>query len=149
MLDILFGGRRHGQADMIDTPPADAEWRNVRPKPTPAVRARLAEADCEVETGNGRLFARGGEDYIISYGAEERSVVRGDIFERTYEPLGGGLFRKRTDVVFRCFTLKHDATINTLEGPQRAEAGDWVIQGVAGELWPVPRDKALEKYETV
>jgi hypothetical protein len=30
-----------------------------------------------------------------------------------------------------------------------AEAGDWVMQGVAGELWPVPAAKALSKYEPI
>jgi hypothetical protein len=56
---------------------------------------------------------------------------------------------KRPDLVLRYFTLNRAIMVATLEGPQRAAAGDWIIEGVAGELWPVPRDKALTKYEPV
>lgn len=86
---------------------------------------------------------------IVDHGGGDRSVVKCDIFERTYEPLGGGLYRKRSDIVLRYFTLEEPATIETLEGLQDAEPGDWIMQGVAGEMWPVPRDKALEKYQPV
>ena len=64
-----------------------------------------------------------------------------------YEPLGGGLYRKRTDVIFRYFTLKRRVLVQTLEGPQVAKPGDWIMQGVKGELWPVSSEKAREKYE--
>jgi hypothetical protein len=37
--------------------------------------------------------------------------------------------------------------VHTLEGDQKAAAGDWIVQGVTGELWPVPREKALKKYD--
>jgi hypothetical protein len=39
--------------------------------------------------------------------------------------------------------------VKTLEGDQQAKPGDWIMQGVAGELWPVPREEALRKYEPV
>jgi hypothetical protein len=64
-----------------------------------------------------------------------------------YEPLGGGLYRKRTDVILRYFTLKRRVVVQTLEGPQAARPGDWIMQGVAGELWPISPEKAREKYE--
>ncbi len=95
------------------------------------------------------LHARGGQDYIIEYHDGDHAVVRADIFEQTYQPLGDNLYRKRADIVHRYFTLKRRALIETLEGVQEAEAGDWIMQGVAGELWPVPRAKALKKYEPV
>lgn len=132
----------------INAPPENVEWRPVRPRPDqPPVRAYRAEADCSVETGGGVLQARGGRDFIIDYGGGSRAVVRGDIFARTYEALGEGRYRKRTDVIFHAFTLDRPALIHTLEGPQNAEPGDWVLEGVSGELWPVPRAEAVKKYD--
>ena len=110
------------------------------------MRAHVAEKDIALKAESGKLRAREGEDVIVIDG-EDRSVVRLDIFERTYEPLGGGLYRKKNDVVLRYFTLDRAAMIETLEGPQLAEAGDWIMQGVMGELWPVPRVAAMEKYQ--
>jgi hypothetical protein len=147
VVQFLFGRGRRRRSDIIDEPPSDVEWRRVRPRPSPPVTAWRAEADCTVETGQGRLTARGGKDYIMDYGGGDRAVVRGDIFDRTYAPLGDGRYAKRTDAVLRYFTLDRPAVVETLEGPQRAAPGDWVMQGVAGELWPVPREKALKKYE--
>jgi len=132
----------------ITEAPTHAKWTFIRPRDDQfSVRARRAEADCTIETSHGRLSARGGQDFIVTHGPDDHSVVKPDIFERTYEPLGGGLYRKRTDVTLRYFTLKHPAVIRTLEGDQQARAGDWIVEGVAGELWPVPPDKAREKYE--
>ncbi len=132
----------------IKTPPRHARWRQVRPKRVgERVRARRAEADHDVATAHGKLRARGGKDFIVTYAAGEDAVVRGDIFENTYEPDGIGVYKKRSDIVLRYFTLERPALIHTLEGVQRAEPGDWIMQGVAGELWPVSADKALQKYD--
>lgn len=40
-------------------------------------------------------------------------------------------------------------TIQTLEGEMRAEPGDWIIQGVAGELYPCKPDIFAATYEAV
>ena len=136
---------------LIEYPPRDAEWRRVSPRSdAEPVRAWLAEGDTVVEGEHGKLKARGGEDMIITRTHGERSVVRSDIFYRTYEAIGlGGLYRKRGDVVFRYFTLDRPAIVRTLEGEQHAEAGDWIMEGVIGELWPVPAEEAEEKYRHV
>jgi hypothetical protein len=145
LVDLVFGQR---PKSYLDEPPPDAQWRTIRPKEVAnSVRAWRAESDCAVDTTHGRLYAKGGQDFIVAHGKGDHSVVKPDIFERTYEPLGGGLYRKRTDLTLRYFTLKHPAVIRTLEGDQRARAGDWIVEGVTGELWPVPPDKAREKYE--
>lgn len=143
--NFLFGEKPR---PVIATPPADVVWRNVRPKPDqPAVRARRAESDCLVETGQGKLKARGGDDYIISYSPDDHAVISKEVFEATYEPAGDGLYRKRTDVVFRYFTLPYACIVETMEGRQSAERGDWIMQGVVGELWPIPVAKAEAKYD--
>lgn len=152
LLETLFGitTRPRHQRIVIDSPPAGVEWRAVRPKrDQSSVRARLADSDCNVRTDHGVLRARGGMDWIVAHSRGEESVVNGEIFHRTYEALGGGLYRKRTDIVLRYFTLDRPAIVGTLEGDQEAAPGDWIMQGVTGELWPVKPDKAREKYELV
>ena len=37
-------------------------------------------------------------------------------------------------------------TIETLEGPATAFAGDWVVRGADGEEWPVPAREFAERY---
>jgi hypothetical protein len=39
--------------------------------------------------------------------------------------------------------------IKTLEGEMRADPGDWIIQGVKGELYPVKDDIFQQTYEAV
>lgn len=145
LVHLVFGQR---PKPYITAPSPQTKWTLIHPKDDQSsVRARRAEADCTVETLHGRLHARGGKDFIVTHEPDDHSVVKPEIFERTYEPLGGGLYRKRTDVTLRYFTLRRAATVRTLEGDQHARAGDWIIEGVTGELWPVPPDKAREKYE--
>lgn len=40
-------------------------------------------------------------------------------------------------------------TIKTLEGDHRANVGDWIIQGVKGELYPCKPDIFAATYEEV
>lgn len=39
--------------------------------------------------------------------------------------------------------------IDTLEGPMRADYGDWIIRGVAGEFYPCKPDIFAATYEPV
>lgn len=133
----------------IKTPPQNVVWRPIVPRADQApVRAWRAEENSSVQTRAGALQARAGLDYIVEYEGGARAVVRGDIFERSYEPLGDGRFQRRPDLQLRAFTLDRPALVHTLEGPQAAEPGDWVIEGVMGEIWPVQRADALKKYQS-
>ncbi len=146
LFTFVFGEKPRPR--VVSEPPARANWKSVRAKAgQPPVKARRAEADTYVETGQGQLKARGGDDYIISYGPDDHAVISAKIFEATYEPAGEGLYRKRTDVVFRYFTLPYACIVETKEGPQRAKPGDWIMQGVEGEIWPIPVEKAEAKYD--
>lgn len=40
-------------------------------------------------------------------------------------------------------------TIETLEGKMRASIGDWIIQGVSGEIYPCKPDIFNKTYEAV
>lgn len=147
VIHAIFGTPPKSRAPAMSEAPRGVRMRKVRARERAPKRAWLAEADCHIETAHGTLRARGGKDYILAHGPGEHSVVRRDIFEAMYEPLGGGLFRMRTDVILRYFTLKRRVVVQTLEGPQAANPGDWIMQGVKGELWPVSPEKAREKYE--
>ncbi|MGQ0531801.1 MAG: hypothetical protein ACT4OF_03805 [Caulobacteraceae bacterium] len=149
VMRALFGAAPAlpSRSDPITAPPRGAQLRKVKAKASPAKRAWLAEEDCVVQTEHGALRARAGKDFILAHGPGDHSVVRRDIFEAMYQPLGGGLYRKRTDVILRYFILKRRVVVQTLEGPQAAKPGDWLMQGIKGELWPVSPEKAREKYE--
>lgn len=147
IIHAFLGERPAARPVLLAAPPKGARMRRVRAKPSAAKKAWLATADTNVSTDRGVLRARGGQDYVLAHGPGDHSVVRRDIFEAMYEPLGNGLFRKRTDVIFHYFTLKRRVVVQTLEGPQAAEPGDWIMQGVKGELWPVSPKKARETYE--
>jgi len=140
-------GRRPVIPDTIDTAPDNVTWHAIRPKRGEPVRAWCAESNSTIETSRGTLEARGGEDYIVEYPPGDHAVVRGNIFESTYERVGDGEYAKRTDLTLRYFTLDRPVFVETLEGKQRAEPGDWIVQGMAGELWPVPIAKTASKYE--
>jgi hypothetical protein len=43
----------------------------------------------------------------------------------------------------------HTAVIETLEGKMRADHGDWVIQGVEGEIYPCKPNIFKMTYENV
>ncbi len=148
LMHAIFGERPvSSRAPGLETPPAGVRMRKVRAKAASAKRARLCQSDELVDTEHGKLRARAGKHYIIAHGPGDHSVVRRDIFEATYEPVGEELFKKRTDVIFRYFTLKRRVVVQTLEGAQVARPGDWIMQGVKGELWPVSAETAREKYE--
>jgi hypothetical protein len=43
----------------------------------------------------------------------------------------------------------HGCIVSTLEGPLTAFPGDWIVQGTAGEFWPVRKDIFENTYEPV
>ncbi len=57
-------------------------------------------------------------------------------------------FRKES-IVVDAFQTPVDLVIHTWEGDMRANAGDWIITGVAGELYPCKPEIFAETYEPV
>ncbi len=148
LTELLFG-RRPDESGLkvIKSAPRGAVLKAVTTRPGgPEIRAEKAIRDGLVETGGGKLSYRAGKDYVVEHESGGRAVVRADIFEKLYRPLGAGRYAKRDDVVLHYFTLPRPVLVRTLEGLQRANAGDWIMKGVAGELWPVPASDAGEKY---
>jgi hypothetical protein len=56
---------------------------------------------------------------------------------------------RKKPVVVLAMQLEKDTAIDTLEGRMQAKAGDWLIKGVKGELYPVRRDIFEETYEII
>ena len=146
--ELLFG-RRHAAPTTLTAPPADANWRSIRPKTGPAVSARLAESDGLVQSSRGQMRYRAGADYVVTRADGEQAVVEKSVFERTYRQRDDGKYEKRTDVTYRYFTLTRPVVVATNEGPQRADRGDWIVQGVDGEIWPVTPRRAAEIYDQI
>lgn len=145
---LLFGRRPDDGLKVVKSPPAGALLRCARAREGgETVRAERAVRDGVIETKAGKLRYEAARDYVLEYPDGARAVVRADIFERTYSSLGDGRFEKRADLQLRYFTLPKPVMVRTLEGFQRANAGDWIMQGVAGELWPVSPEQAQRKYE--
>lgn len=67
---------------------------------------------------------------------------------------GGAVWRWLNDHGQRCY-LDQEPTgpafliIPTLEGPMRADVGDWIIRGVQGEFYPCKPDIFAATYESV
>ena len=57
-------------------------------------------------------------------------------------------FRKKP-IVVDAFQTPVDTVIHTWEGDMRASAGDWIITGIAGELYPCKPEIFAETYEPV
>jgi hypothetical protein len=68
------------------------------------------------------------------------------MFERTYERQPDGTYAKRRDMQYRYFTLAYPCIVHTREGAQRAARGDWIMQGLDGELWPLSPEQGRRLY---
>jgi hypothetical protein len=145
LADLVFGRSGRGKPH-IQAPPRGVKLKAVRPRRDEAVQAELARESGELHTGDGALRYAAGEHYLVRYENGDRAAVLKAIFERTYQRRSDGRYEKRPDLVLHYFTLPHDVVVDTLEGPHEAEAGDWIMQGVIGELYPVAREVAREKY---
>jgi hypothetical protein len=131
----------------IAVAPEGVTWRVARPRDAgEPVRASIAVRNGEVGHGDDILRYRAGEHFLVKYGLGDIAPVRRDIFRRTYTLRPDGLFEKRPELRMRFFTLPYAVTVRTLEGARRADAGDWIMEGLAGELWPVAASKAERDY---
>ena len=146
--DIKSGNQQSGRR--ITTAPEGVDWMEVRARTKAGpVHTKLARRNGVLKTKHGPMPYAAGRHYLIDYGHGERAVARRDIFERIYVNAQGDLYEKRPDITYRYFTLPDDVTVVTPEGEETAKAGDWIMQGVAGELYPIKPDHARELYERV
>lgn len=126
------------------TEPADLLRGARRYRPTAVVRATRLASPRVWRTARGSALSAAAGDWLVTDGAEEWTVAP-DIFRRTYRRLADGRFVKQEPV--RAARLDRSAEVPTLEGVARAEAGDWVLCGVDGELWTVTDTFFRAHYE--
>lgn len=155
LADLLLGRTPRSKASaqpetIITKAPPGVTWIQVSSTAKPrTVRARLTKRYGRLRTPRGVLAYAPRRHYIVEYGHGERAVVRRDIFERIYQFLGGGAYQKRPEIAYRYFTLPYAVTVNTAEGPEVAKAGDWIMEGLDGELYPLNPARGREIYETL
>jgi hypothetical protein len=92
---------------------------------------------------SGHTMRAGAGDWAVQGDGKVWSV-RDDIFRDTYEPAADGQWHRKGRVLAR--PAYPGETVNTLEGPTGAAAGDWVVRGANGEQWPVPGDEFARRY---
>ena len=153
-VDLVIGRPPHKgptlPATVISTPPKGVTWTQVTARTEGrTVRAKLAKRHGRPRTRRGLATYAPGRHYIVDYGHGDRAVARRDTFERVYRDVGGGKDEKRPEIVYRYFTLPYDVTVSTFEGPEIAKAGDWIMEGVDGELYPMTPERGREIYQTL
>ena len=84
-------------------------------------------------------------DWRITNAAGRSWSVAPDIFVRTYEHVEGDRWR-RTGRAWARSAIPGEV-INSLEGPQTASEGDWVIRGPKGEEWATTGDHFAASYQ--
>jgi hypothetical protein len=105
-----------------------------RYRSTAVVRATRLARPYTWRTARGSALSARAGDWRLSDGVEEWTV-EADIFARTYRRLPDGRFTK--DAPVDAARTDRPLDVPTCEGVARAEAGDWVLRGVDGELWTV------------
>jgi hypothetical protein len=144
IFEFIFGTTP--RPPIVSVPPAGVTWRYVHARPSLPVTAHLAAKDGGLRSRRGRLRYRKGADYIVVREDGERWVASREVFERTYQARADGRWQKRSDIRYRYFTLSYPVIVATPEGPQHADPGDWIMEGVKGELWPITPRRAQQTY---
>jgi hypothetical protein len=54
---------------------------------------------------------------------------------------------RRKPIILQAYQTDIVEKINTLEGVMQASPGDWIVQGLQGERWPVKPDIFEQTYE--
>jgi len=129
---------------LLDTAAAQ-EWLANAPVYRSENVVQATRLDCNstwTTAGGSRLTGQAG-DWLVW---DDRSTwsVAADLFSSTYEPLGGGRFRKSSTI--RALRLSEPTEVETVEGFARAEAGDFVALGHAGDVWPIPYEHFHRNY---
>jgi hypothetical protein len=122
---------------------SESEWLRYRRRGDVTAEKRPIEWTWSTRAGD-RMRASADDWAVIDDAGLERSVAA-DVFESTYERIGGHRYRRVGVVLAKRATSRQ--IIRTLEGDAVAEEGDWIVQGQGGERWPVLADQFEKSYE--
>jgi RyR domain len=118
-------------------------WQRFRRTGTVTARQRQEPWTWISHTGD-EMRAEAGDWEVSNDGSAPWSVQK-DRFVETYEHLEGDRWR-RTGTALARRALEGEI-IETLEGPEQAKGGDWVVKSDRGEQWPVPAADFPKNYE--
>ncbi len=118
-------------------------WERYRR--TGSVHAERRDAAWSWTTTDGQPMQADAGDWQVRDDAGCTWSVRDDIFRATYEQAPEGRWRRTGTVQAR--RACPGEVVDTLEGAVRAESGQWVLRGDAGEQWPVPAEHFARCYE--
>jgi hypothetical protein len=111
------------------------------------VIARLLDGPVEWTTATGdTLRGEAGDWWVEGPGGVIRTVT-GREFAATYEPIGGGRYRRSGVVLAR--QVESEELVETLEGSARALPGMWIVTGPSGNSWPVPDEVFRTGYVAI
>ncbi|MGV0790207.1 RyR domain-containing protein [Mycolicibacterium sp. XJ1819] len=119
------------------------KWRRYRRRGE--ITAQRRDHPWEWTTPAGDVMrAQPGDWTVVDEGGNERSVAAA-VFEATHEEVGPRRYRRCGTVSARRSTWRE--VIHTLEGDAVANAGDWIVRGPQGEMWPVADEQFRSSYE--
>jgi hypothetical protein len=90
-----------------------------------------------------QLAGNPGDWRVLDDWGDERTV-RDAEFVVSHEHAGGGRWRRTG--TFRAWQVREPQVLRTIEGRAVAEAGDWVVEGLGGERWPVTDEQFRRTY---
>ena len=118
-------------------------WQRFRRSGVVTARQRAEPWTWTSHSGD-EMSAQAG-DWEVSDGRGPAWSVNKERFAETYEHVEGDRWRRTGTALARCALAGEK--IETMEGPEQAKAGDWVIKGDRGEQWPVPGADFVLNYE--
>src|SRR5581483_11879097 len=96
-------------------------------------------------TASGETMHANAGDWAVEGSDGRIRSVADDVFRATHTHESGRRWRRSGIVDAR--PARQGEVIQTLEGPAKASAGDWVVRGTKGEMWPVPGAEFATGYE--
>lgn len=119
------------------------DWRRFRRVGEVTAEQRHRAWVWTTETGD-QMQAQPGDWAVIDDSGQERSITP-ESFTASYELIERNRYRRKG--VFRARQAQVQETISTDEGDAVAQAGDWIVEGVHGEIWPVPKERFEATYQ--
>jgi hypothetical protein len=119
-----------------------ATW--IRVTRTGEVTARVVDQAWTWKNPAGDVLQAKPGDWRVSNAEGDIWSVAPDAFQRTYEHIGGTRWRRIGEVKAR--PAVEGEVVESLEGPERARAGDWVMEGPAGERWVTSAEHFSANY---
>lgn len=112
------------------------------------VEATILSAPWVWSTLNGDvLLAHAGDFRVTDPDSGRQWSITADALRSGYSKVGHGLYESRGEVVaFRVSDQQGEIAIQSLEGPENARPGDWIITDDNNNHWVVDNEWFHERY---